>query len=102
MALRVASYNCFSIRKRIDSVKELLSSVDVLFCQEILLLEEDCFILRNIDEDFNVQFIASRHSASPAGDGRPIGGLATFYQKHLNVEAFITSSNTQVLRILGD
>ena len=85
-----------------DSVKELLSSVDVLFCQEILLLEEDCFILRNVDEDFNVNFIASRHSTSPTGEGRPIGGLATFYRKNVKVETFIASSNMQVLRILGD
>ena len=67
-----------------DPIKQMLANSDILMCQEILLLEEDCHLLYSFDEDFDVIF---KPSAPPSGlgDGRPIGGLAIFYRKSLDM-----------------
>ena len=99
MALRVCSYNCFSIRKRIDCIRDILSSVDILVCQEIILLEEDCHALQKIDNDFNVYYVPSHLAGTHTGDGRPIGGLAAFYRKSMQVSNKLSHQNFQVLSV---
>ena len=99
MALRVCSYNCFSIRKRIDCIRDILSSVDILVCQEIILLEEDCHALQKIDKDFNVYYVPSHLASTHTGDGRPIGGLAAFYRKSMQVSNKLSHQNFQVLSV---
>ena len=78
--LRIASYNCCSIRKRVDPIKEILSNVDILVCQETILLHEDSHVLNQFDCNFQVIFQPSQPPAGE-GDGRPVGGLAVFYRK---------------------
>ena len=100
MELRITSYNCCSIRKRVDPIKEILENNDFLLCQEILLLEEDCNILRQIDEDFEVFYVPSKNPQN-LGDGRPIAGLATFYRKSLQmvVELVCKTDNFLILSV---
>ena len=81
MELKIFSYNCGSIRKRIEKVKEILIETDILVCQEIMLLEDDCHLLNHFDPAFDVAIVPSK-KASEFGDGRPIGGLAIFYRKN--------------------
>ena len=83
MEVKIASYNCCSIRKRIDPVRDILKSNDILLCQEIILLEEDCDILHQIDEEFDVFYVPSKPPDS-LGDGRPVSGLASFVRKSSN------------------
>ena len=49
LLLRIASYNCNSIRKSIDIVRHLLGNCDILVCQEIILLPEDIGFVQSID-----------------------------------------------------
>ena len=88
MELNISSYNCCSIRKRIDPVRDMLKSNDILLCQEIILLEEDCDMLRQLDEEFDVFYVPSK-PPERLGEGRPVGGLASFYRKssNFNVES---------------
>ena len=72
-SLRCVTYNCFSIRKKIDIVRTILKGCDILLCQEILLLPDDCNLLSAIDRDFSCFFVASK-SSSISCIGRPIGG----------------------------
>ena len=82
-SIRVASFNCNSIRKKIDTVRELLDTCDVLLCQEILLLPEDIEFLNGINPDFININVPSRCSSSVSFDGRPVGGLAIFWRRSL-------------------
>ena len=81
--LRICTYNVNSIRKKIDVIREILKSCDVFLCQETILLDEDDNFLNLIDKDFCVY---SRFSSlSHNGDGRPIGGMAIFLRRELNL-----------------
>ena len=100
MELRVVTYNCCSIRKRIDPIKEILCKVDILLCQEIILLEEDCDILYTFDENFNV-IVKPSTRPTGLGDGRPVGGIAIFYRKsmQMRIRTLYETDNFIVLNI---
>ena len=51
--LKVVSYNCNSIRSKIDIIRELMVDHDIILVQEVLLLEEDLGILDSIHHDFD-------------------------------------------------
>ena len=82
MDLKIVSYNCCSIRKRVDPIKDILKYNDILLCQELILLKDDCTLLEQFDLNFNVLCVPSR-APKGRGDGRPIGGLAIFYRKYI-------------------
>ena len=85
MDINIITYNCFSIRLRIDPIKEMLQDADILLLQEILLYEEDCNMLEQLHQDFDVVFVPST-TPDFFGEGRPIGGLALFYRTSLNID----------------
>ena len=91
-SLRVSTYNCFSIRKKVDIVRRLLKNSDILLCQEIILLADDCHMLQNIDLTFSVFYVPSTKPNSPLNEGRPIGGLAMFVRKSLGIDVTVVSS----------
>ena len=88
--LRIASYNCFSIRRKINAVRDLLESHDILLCQETILCEEDCGILLNINPDFRVFYTPSSPPAF-SSDGRPEGGMCMFLRRALDLNLHIMS-----------
>ena len=100
--IRFVTYNCFSIRRKSEIVRPLLSKCDILLCQEINLLQEYCHMLANFSELFNVKFVPSELSDSVDGDGRPKGGLAMFYRKSLKitVKPIIENFNYCLYKIL--
>lgn len=82
---KIVTYNCYSVRKSIDIVRELIKLNDIVILQEILLLEEDLHFLDNIDNNFACISRPSRRANSVSGlDGRPVGGLAILYKKTLD------------------
>ena len=89
----ISTYNCFSIRKKIDIVRNILSRTDILVCQETLLLEEDSHILHMIDPDFTVYYVPSKCSNSDFHGGRPIGGFAIFVKNYLNFQVSLECEN---------
>ena len=95
-------YNCFSIRKRFDKIKEMLKETDILTCQEFILLEENCHILHGFDENFYVIYVPSMHPSSQHGGGRPIGGLAIFYRKHIDISEVSRTANYQAVELCSD
>ena len=82
MKLNLVSYNCNSIRKKIDIIRELMSSYDIILLQEILLTVDNINYCDNIDANFDNIVIPSKIDDGDAG--RPRGGLAIFYKKSLS------------------
>ena len=72
-SLRIASYNCNSVRKRIDIVRSILNKCDILLLQEILLLEEDKNFLYGLNSLFEAYVVPIKHSNSNCLEGRPSG-----------------------------
>jgi exonuclease III len=88
LLLRIASYNCNSIRKSIDIVRHLLGNCDILVCQEIILLPEDIGLVQSIDNEFEVFVMPSKHANSNNFDGRPYGGSAIFWRIHHGINIY--------------
>ena len=87
--LRLISYNCNSIRKKVDIIRHLLSNCDILMCQEIILLSDETDFIYNISDDFNVFVNPSKPSKSTNFEGRPSGGMAIFWRKSSNLKLAI-------------
>ena len=84
--LSVISYNCNSIRNKIDAVRNLLLKCDLLVCQEVILLPDERDILYGISSEFDHLFSPSLPSQSEFGDGRPKGGMVFFFRRSLNLK----------------
>jgi len=95
--LRLSTFNCFSIRRKIDLVRDLLINNDVIMCQEIILLEDDCHILNQIDDNFTVHYVPSAPANSVNGDGRPVGGMALFIRKTLDIQVVIKAQSANYM-----
>ena len=82
MDLSIVSYNCNSIRKKIDIICELMASHDIVLLQEILLTVDNINYCDNIHADFDNIVMPSKLEDGDAG--RPKGGLAIFFKKCLS------------------
>ena len=102
-ALRIFSYNCFSIRKRIDPIRCLLQQCDILICQETILPSQFNSVLHSIDKDFNVLIRSSVTSDTLSGldEGRPKGGMAVFFRisSNINCDLIYSNDNFMIYRV---
>ena len=81
MDVIIKSYNCNSIRKKIDIIRNILKTTDILLLQEIMLYESDLNLLDEVDDNF---CWAASPSLNISCDGRPKSGLAIFWNKNLS------------------
>ena len=86
LKLKIITYNCYSVRKNVSIIRDLLDVCDILVCQETILLEEDKFFLDGVDENFDYVFISSELPRSAYGNGRPKGGMVIFYTNKLDID----------------
>ena len=85
MDLKICSFNCCSLRKNIDLVRQLTeNSFDVIMLQETMVTEEHLGILDYIDENYESVGIAATFSdiALTTMAGRPRGGLACLWRSN--------------------
>ena len=83
-SIQICSYNCNSVRKKVD-VRQLMSSHDVILLQEIILLNEDCDFIFRISDLLDAIVLPSRCPASECFEGRPSCGLAILWRKSLDI-----------------
>ena len=82
--VRIATYNCNSVRNNSEIVKSLLLNVDILFLQELMLEKRDLGILHDFNVDFkHVAYVNDRESEGIC-EGRPSKGVAIFWRSHLS------------------
>ena len=72
MNIRCCSFNCNSIRKKVDIIRKIMNSYDVIFLQEIILLHEDIDFVMHISSEFDAHILPSRDPSDLCG-GRPSG-----------------------------
>ena len=79
--VRLATYNCNSIRRNAEIAKSILNEVDVLFLQELLLCKSDLHMLYDLNENFdNAAYVIDRESEGII-EGRPSRGVAILWRK---------------------
>ena len=81
--IKFATFNCNSIRKNVESVKELLRSNDIVFLQELMLLREDLGFLKELNKDFSCTACAKGVKDNEIATGRPSKGVAIFFRNTL-------------------
>ena len=81
---KIVTYNCNSIRNNSEIVKSLLSKVDILFLQELMLEKRDLGILNDFNDNFrHIAYVNDRESEGIC-EGRPSKGVAIFWRAHLS------------------
>lgn len=79
--VKIASYNCNSVRKNSENVKNVLNANDIVCLQELLLSKSDLPVLNDFNENFNhIAFVEDRESQG-INEGRPSRGVAIFWRK---------------------
>ena len=84
MNFSICSYNCCSLNKNIDVIRELTNEqYDLIFLQETLVTEDRMGELQFIDENYEAVGVCSVFSdiALETNAGRSEGGLACLWRK---------------------
>lgn len=75
------SFNCKSIKRSAQCVRELCETADIIALQETWLLPYDLDFIGTIDERFNYTGISSVDLSAGVLRGRPYGGLTIMWRK---------------------
>ena len=81
--LRLCTYNCRSIKSSLYDVKLLCDNHDIVFVQEHWLLPFELSMLSSIHSDFHGFGVSAVDTSVDLLVGRPYGGTAILYRKHL-------------------
>ena len=88
-SFKIFSYNCCSIRKNINIIRESLASdPDILFLQETLVPDDQLAIIDYIHENYKSINIPASYSEKSllSFSGRPMGGLTCLYRSDVEFE----------------
>lgn len=78
---KIVSYNCKSLKRSIEGVRELCQSADVLALQETWLLPHDLPLLNTVDDSFGCTGTSAVDTSAGLLSGRPYGGVALLWRK---------------------
>ena len=81
--LNIVSFNCHSIIKNIETVKQLLNRFDIVLLQELMLMEEDIAVVEQLHPDFNCTVGIKDKNVDGILTGRPSRGVAILFRKYL-------------------
>ena len=97
--IKMASFNCNSVRNSLDIVMQLLRENDIVLLQEIMLIEDDVGILKDIDSNYDFAIVPSKLNSGDCFTGRPVGGLAVFWRRSLSLDVIPVVFNENFLII---
>lgn len=93
--LSIVSYNCNSIRNKVDVIRDILDETDILVCQEIILMDEDVGFINGLSDEFDNFTIPSKKSDTL--DGRPSGGICIMWRNTLDIDVEIVNEHERYL-----
>ena len=104
MKIKICSYNCCSLNKNIDIVRQLtFDKLDIIFLQETFVTDEKLGLLDFIDEKYDCIGIGAQFSNKCLSEatGRPMGGLACLWRSDafFNVQVLLTNTDFIVLKL---
>ena len=105
MDIKVCSYNCCSLVKNIDVVRELANKeFDIIFLQETFITDDKLGTYDFIDENYESVAKGAGYSerSIASAAGRPQGGIACLWRhgSHFTVDQIILEKNICVLIII--
>ena len=82
--VKVASYNCNSVRANSANVQNIMDSADIVCLQELMLCKSDLQFLSELNKEFdNAAFVRDRESEGIV-EGRPSRGVSILWRKSLS------------------
>ena len=82
--VRIASYNCNSVRANCVNVQSIMEVTDIVCLQELMLCKSDLQFLNELNKDFdNAAFVMDRESEGII-EGRPCRGVSIMWRKSLS------------------
>ena len=100
MYLSICSYNCCSLRKNIDLIRELTDkNIDIILLQETFVIADDLSILQFIDENYDSIGVGATYSDNAVINlkGRPMGGLCVLWRKNSPFQIKIVSTENDFM-----
>ena len=83
--LKIASFNCKSLKRSINAVEDLCTKNDIVLLQETWLTKQDLHLLKSVNQNFNGEGISNVDLCNGPLLGRPYGGLAILWKKSLDL-----------------
>lgn len=74
------SFNCKSVKRSIDSIRELCRSSDIIALQETWLRQDELTFLSTIDSEFEYTGTSAMDMTAGMLRGRPYGGVALLWR----------------------
>ena len=102
--LRVCTFNCCSLTKNIDLIRELATEkYDIICLQETFITEDKLGILDYVDENYESIGVPAAYSekALTANAGRPEGGMAVLWRRNSNFTIKKVSLEKNFMMIKG-
>lgn len=103
---KFTSFNCKSVKRSVDSVREICEMSDVVALQETWLLPHDIPFLSTISDKFEYTGRSAVDTSAGLLTGRPYGGVAILWRKGIFNDVTIlecTSSRLAAIRAtVGD
>ena len=81
--LRIASYNCRSVKNSVIAVRDLCESHDICLLQEHWLTKDNISFLSSVHKDFDYYGESPVDTSEKLLLGRPLGGLAILWRKSI-------------------
>jgi len=91
--LRIHSYNCKNLKSSLNEIQEICDQSDILLLQETWLRNSELHLLNQIHPQFCGLGISAMNTESELHLGRPHGGVAIIWRKHLSEYIFPVNYN---------
>lgn len=79
----LVTFNCKSLKRSINGVRQLCKDADIIALQETWLLPHDLSLLATIDDEFGYTGTSAVDTSKGMLIGRPYGGVALLWRKSL-------------------
>jgi len=101
LSLRLCTFNCRSMKNSILDIRNLCNKFDVIFLQEHWLLPFELSELSGIDHNFLSFGMSAVNIGNGVLRGRPYGGTAILYKKHLSEVIDVVASDESRMCVIN-
>lgn len=96
----LVSFNCRSVKRSVDHIRQLCHTSDIIALQETWLLPSDLHFLSDIDPDYGYVGTSAVDTSTGMLVGRPYGGVAILWKKSvLQNVSIVQCDNARVCAI---
>ncbi|CAH2216034.1 jg25937, partial [Pararge aegeria aegeria] len=81
LTCRIVTFNCKSVKRSSDGIREFCKTADIVALQETWLLPDELSFLETLSDDFSSTGVSAVDTAAGMLRGRPYGGVALLWRR---------------------